>query len=230
MATERAPTDAPGSDAGDPDARAWAEARALLTRRPELLRDDADLLRALNLCAGNVVDFTALARLEAARSAELSARQAIEAVAEANFTALSQAQSAVLDLLEARNNADLAARVDLAARERFGLQGAVLAVEGPDPVPAGWRELPSGGVDALLGEGRLLRLGRIPLADHLFKASQLPGSVALVAVTAWPRRPGLLAFGAADPDAFAPEMGADLITHLAEVLERIAARWPVLAS
>ena len=211
----------------DEDEPAWASARALLLRRPDLIGGDAELLRALELRPANVIDFTALSRVEAARNAEHSARQAIEAVAEANYTAQTQAQSAVLDLLEARNNADLAHRLDLAARERFEIGGAALAVEGPGPIPAGWRELPEGGVDALLGEGRLLRLGQVPLADHLFTGSGLPGSVALVGIHPWPRRPGLLAFGAADPDGFTPDMGAELITHLAEVVERIAARWPV---
>jgi hypothetical protein len=220
MAAERALAD-------DADLLAWESARALLSRRPDLLQDDADLLRRLELRPANVVDFTALARADAARNAELTARQEIEAVAEANFNAQMQSQGAVLDLLESRNNADLAHRLDAAARERFGLQGAVVAVEGPEAVPAGWRVLPPGGVDALLGEGRLLRLGRIPLADHLFKAGELPGSTALVGFWPWPRRPALLAFSAADPDGFTPDMGADLVTHLAEVAERIAARWPV---
>lgn len=225
MAAERALA----SDAAEAtDLSAWEAARALLSRRPDLLQGDADLLRRLELRPANVVDFTALARADAARTAELTARQEIEAVAEANFNAQMQSQGAVLDLLESRNNADLADRLGRAARERFGLQGAALAVEGPDAIPAGWRALPAGGVDALLGEGRLLRLGRIPLADHLFKAGELPGSVALVGFHPWPRRPALLAFSAADPDGFTPDMGADLITHVAEVVERIAARWPVL--
>lgn len=211
----------------DADEPAWEAARALLLRRPDLIEGDADLLRRLELRPANVIDFTALARVEAARNAEHTARQEIEAVAEANYLAQTQSQGAVLDLLEARNNADLAHRLELAARERFALQGAALAVEGPGAVPAGWRELPEGGVDALLGEGRLLRLGRIPLADHLFKGAELPGSVALVGIHPWPRRPGLLAFSAAEPDGFTPDMGAELITHLAEVAERIAGRWPV---
>ncbi len=210
------------------DLPAWDAVRSLLLRRPDLIADDADLLRALGLRPANVIDFTALARVEADRQAEHTARQEIEAVAEANYTAQTQSQTAILDLLEARNNADLAHRLDLAARERFGLQGAVLAVETPGPVPAGWRELPEGGVDALLGEGALLRLGRVPLADHLFKGADLPGSVALVGIHPWPRRPGLLAFSAADPEDFTPDMGAELITHIAEVAQRIAARWPVL--
>ena len=55
------------------------------------------------------------------------------------------------------------------------------------------------------------------------------GSVALVRLALWdPARTGLIAFGAADPEAFAPDMGMELIGFLAEVVERTAARWPVL--
>jgi uncharacterized protein YigA (DUF484 family) len=222
---ERAPTKpehapAPGE---------WERARPLLLRSPELILGDAELLRTLQLRPTNVIDFAALARVEAARNAELSARQEIEAVAEANFSAQVQSQAAVLDLLEARNNSDLADRLDRAARDRFGLAGAVLAVEGPEPAPAGWRALPAGGVDALLGEGRATRLGPIALAHHLFSGAELPGSVALVRTAPWPGRSGVLAFSAAAHDGFAPDMAVELIVHVAAVVERIAARWPVLS-
>jgi hypothetical protein len=49
---------------------------------------------------------------------------------------------AVVDLLEARNHADLARRLDEVAQLRFGLLGAVIALEGPSACrPAGviWR-------------------------------------------------------------------------------------------
>lgn len=210
------------------DEGAWVRARALLLRRPDLMQDDLELLSTLGLRPANVVDFTALARADAARNAELSARQAIEAVAEANHHAHAQGQTAVLDLLESRNNADLAHRLDMAAQARFGLAGAALAVEGPRAVPAGWRALPKEGADALLGEDRPTRLGRIPLADHLFTGADLPGSVALVRIAPWPRRMGVLAFSHTAPDGFTSDMGVELIAHVAAVVERVAARWPLL--
>jgi uncharacterized protein YigA (DUF484 family) len=227
MTHARAPQDdGPARDTPDP-----SEVRALLLSRPELLRDDPELLDALGLrLSDNVVEFApaALSRLEAAREAELTARQMVEAVAEANFIAQAQSQATVLDLLESRNNADLAARLDRAARERFQLLGAGLAVEGPEPAPAGWRLLPPDGADALVGEGAAARLGVIPLADMLFTGSALPGSTALIRIEPWPGRTGVLAFASADPDGFAPDMSAELIAHLARVVERISARWPVL--
>ena len=38
----------------------------------------------------------------------------------------------------------------------------------------------------------------------------------------------MLIFAAADPGAFSPEMGAELVAFLARVVERTAERWPVL--
>jgi uncharacterized protein YigA (DUF484 family) len=224
--TQRAP--APATPA---EASAWAEARAFLLRSPELVREDPELLDALDLrLADNVVEFApaALSRLEAAHEAELTARQTVEAVAEANFTAQAHSQATVLDLLESRNNADLAARLDRAARERFELLGAGSGPSTARPAPLGWRQLPAAGVDALLGEGAAARLGAIPLADMLFTGSALPGSVALIRTEPWPGRAGLLAFASADPEGFTPDMSAELIAHLAQVVERISARWPVL--
>src|ERR1044072_8567972 len=96
----------------DSDAATWDAIRAHILAEPARLRDDDTLLRALglNLDPPSVVEFgpAALARLEAARTRELTARQEIEAVARANFAAQAQTHAMAVDLLEARNNADLA--------------------------------------------------------------------------------------------------------------------------
>ena len=43
-----------------------------------------------------------------------------------------------------------------------------------------------------------------------------------------PERQGVLAFGSADPEGFTPDMGPELVSFLARVVERTAARWPIL--
>ena len=54
-------------------------------------------------------------------------------------------------------------------------------------------------------------------------------SCALVRLTLWsPERQGVLAFGSADPEGFTPDMGPELVSFLARVVERTAARWPSL--
>lgn len=227
------------AEARDP-LKGWAKARILILTHPELVRDDPAVVAALNLKAvpSNVVEFgpAALSRLKAAHEQETSARQEIAALAEANFVAQVETHAVILDLLEARNNADLARRVNDAAVERFGLLAGGLAVEGDGPVPAGWRRLSSGLIGTLMGRSAA-RLGPCPAGEALFGPIIGPAvrSSALVHLTLWHpggdvgEREGLLCFGAAEPDGFRPEMGAELIAFLARVVERTADRWPPVA-
>jgi uncharacterized protein YigA (DUF484 family) len=206
--------------------------RDFLIARPELVLGDEGLMRAIGVrpIAANVVEFgpAALGRLEAAWSRESSARQEIEQVARANFAAQAQAHAVILDLLEARNNADLARRVDLAATRSFGLAAAALLVE-EAPAPAGWGVCPEGSVDQLLGRSAE-RIGPGFETEALFgPEAETVQSVAVVRLTLWGGRAGLLAFGSADPDGFRRDMGAELVLFLARVVERTADRWPPLA-
>ncbi|MGE5500950.1 MAG: DUF484 family protein, partial [Ignavibacteriales bacterium] len=111
--------------------------RAFLTAHPDYLRNDPALLTELGLRidAANVVDFgpAALTRVVEAHKREAGARKQLEATARANFAAQAQTHAAVIDILEARNHADLARRVDELATLRFGLVSAVIAVEGGAP-------------------------------------------------------------------------------------------------
>ena len=206
--------------------------RDLLIAKPELIRGDEGLMRALGLrpIAANVVDFgpAALARLEAARNRESTARQEIEQIARANFAAQAETHAVIIDLLEARNNADLARRVNAAATERFGLLAGVIAAETPSAVPAGWRALPQGFIDGVLGPQGLARLGPPFAAEEMFgEATSEVGSMALVRMAIWADgRPSVLAFASTDPDGFTPDMGAELVAFLARVVERTAERWP----
>ena len=202
-----------------------------LRSNPGLLRDDDALLAelGLRLDVANLVDFgpVALSRLTAAHRRESSERQRLEAVAQANYLAQAQTHAAVIDLLEARNLADLARRIDDLSRLRFGLAAGVLALEGPGGVPAGWRAFIEGQVDLILGPRRLALMGHLPTALGLFgdMAPQI-ASVALIRMAIWdPARQGVIAFGSADPEAFSDDMGPDLVTFLARVTERTAERW-----
>ena len=212
----------------------WKTVSGFLREHPGLIREDADLLSDLGLWikADNVVEFgpAALARLSAAKTQERVARRELEATARANFAAQAQTHAAVVDLLEARNHADLARRVDEIARLRFGLVCGVIALEVPGGVPAGWVPLPVEGADGLMGPACLARMGPSPLAYGLF-GDQTEGvaSVALVRMAIWtPARQGILAFGSPEPEGFTGDMGAELVAFLARVVERTAERWPVL--
>lgn len=208
-----------------------SEVRRFLADNPEFIRADDGLLAELGLKVdgGNVVDFgpAALARVHAAHQREAEQRQQVEETARANFAAQAQIHGAVVDVLDARGAADLATRVDDLARTRFGLAAAVLAVESEGQAPGGWRRLVEGQVDLIL-DGRLARMGFAPTALPLFgpRADEVR-SMAMVRMAIWePSCAALIAFGSADPDGFTPDMGTELVTFLARVVERTAERWP----
>jgi uncharacterized protein YigA (DUF484 family) len=211
-------------------AAGWPSVRAFLANHPNLLREDPELMSelGLKLNAANVVEFgpAALARQIDAHRRESSARLQLETTARANFAAQAQCHAGVIDLLESRSNSDLARRLDETAQLRFGLAVGTVAVEGK--APAGWVRLDEGMVDMILGEDGVTRLGETGFGALLFPASLVPvQSAALIRLTLW-ERTGLLAFGAADPESFTPEMGSELIAFIARVIERTAERWPVL--
>jgi len=211
----------------------WPEVRSFLLADPSQIQSDAELLSELGLRvhAANVVDFIppALARRALALAPEMAARRELEAVARANFIAQAQTHAAVVELLESRNHADLARRMAEAAKLRFNLAAGVIALERPGRTPAGWRQLDPGMTDALLGPDGLARMGPPLLAQALFgEAAEQVASVAMIRLAIWtPARQGVLAFGSPDPDGFTLEMGAELTSFLARVVERTAERWPV---
>lgn len=207
--------------------------KSFLRAHPSLVRDDAALLDDLGLRinAANVVEFgpAALAHQVAARVRESNARQQLESTARNNFAAQAQTHAAVVEILESRNNADLARRIDELARLRFGLAVGVIGVEGL-PCPAGWRPMAAGMTDEIFGGEGVAWMGRSPYGAELFGArSDAVNSCAIVRLAMWSTaREGVLAFGSEDPDAFTPDMGAELVAFLARVVERTAERWPVL--
>jgi len=229
--TSKTPTDGAKAKA---IAKDWTQVRAWLAEHPHMIRDDDALLDELGLRvrADNIVEFgpAALARLSADKTREKAARHQLEATARANFAAQAQTHAAVVDLLESRNHADLARRVDETARLRFGLVAGVIAIERPGGAPAGWRSLPEDGADGLLGDGALARMGEPRTAQALFgKAGEAIGSVAMARLAIWsPARQGVLAFGSPDEGGFTIDMGHELVAFLARVVERTAERWPVL--
>lgn len=208
--------------------------RDFLKANPDYIRNDPELLDELGLRidAANIIDFgpAALTRVAAAHKREAGARKQLEATARANFAAQAQTHAAVVDILEARNLADLARRVDELSTLRFGLVGAVIAIEADDRAPAGWHELIEGQVDLIMGPSRLALMGFHAPALGLFgDCADTVRSMALVRMAIWePAKQGILAFGSPEPKGFTADMGAELVAFLARVVERTAERWPVL--
>ncbi|HEY1415906.1 MAG TPA: DUF484 family protein [Caulobacteraceae bacterium] len=207
--------------------------KSQLRAHRDLLLQDNELLSelGLRLDAANIVDFgpVALSRAEAAHKRESNQRRRLEAVSRANFAAQARTHASVIDLVGADSLTDLARRVDCVARLQFGLLTGALAVEAEEEAPDGWRTLAPGQVDLLIGRRKPGRMGVVPTAIGLFaELGPIVGSVSLVRLTLGAsRRLGVVAFAALETDAFAPEMGSDLVTFLARVIEQTAERWPV---
>lgn len=205
--------------------------RGLLRDNPEWLRGDPRLLAdlGLRLDAANIIDFgpVALSRVSAAHQRESGERKRLEWMARANFAAQTQTHAAVIDVIDAASLSDLARRVDNLARHRFGLAFGGLALEGGE-TPAQWMTLVEGQTDLIMASAPLARLGRIPTAAGLFGTlAPVIESVALARLAIWePARCGVMAFGSTDSEAFTSDMGAELVTFLARVVERTAERWP----
>ncbi len=213
----------------------WQTVRRLLIDHAADIARDKALLDDLGLQpkARHLIDFgpAALARLEARALKDFDIRRQLELTAKANFDAQNQTHGMVLSLMEARNHADLARRLNEESRNRFGLIAGTIALEDTGPVPLGWKTLDDGGVDYIVGETGLSLLGpdgacRVLFDDDIRRIK----SAAVLRIALWREgRPGLVAFGSSDFDGFSPDMGAELVAFVARVVERVAERWPVIA-
>jgi len=215
----------------------WPQIRSWLEQNSQLLLDDRALLEELGLKVEgrNVVDFgrAALTKMEAAAEREAGARRLIEEISRVNFATQTQTHVAALDLMEANNHAELARQLDMTTQARFGLAGAVVAIEKPGLIPFGWKSLEAGRVDALVGDDGLNWLGPNFTGLDLFgPADGEVRSVALVRMSlrlpdSESPRPALCAFGSVEDEGFTPAMGGEMIAFVARVFERMAERWPL---
>ncbi len=221
-----------------PDLDDWqALRRHLMEHAPVLARElvrDKSLLDTLGLQpkARHLIDFgpAALSRLEARALKDFDVRRQMELTARANFDAQSQTHGMALSLMEARNQSDLARRLNEEARNRFGLVAATIALEDTAAIPLGWKTLDYGGVDYIIGETGLSLLGPEGVCRALFGEDVTRvKSAAVLRIALWREgRPGLVAFGSSDYEGFTEDMGAELVAFVARVIERVAERWPVL--
>lgn len=216
------------------DAREWeALGRYLYAHRDRLIADRALLARlGLKSASKTLIDFgpAALAKLEARAMRDYDQRRRSDMTIAANYDAQSQTHQLVLSLLEARNLTDLARRLEAEVKQRFGLVTASLALEFPAPLPHGWRRLEEGALDYMIGEKASISLGPEGVCRVLFgddvKTIQ---SAAIIRLNLWRDATcGALALGSHDEEGFHENMGTELISFVARVIERISNRWPII--
>ncbi len=218
--------------------------RAQVLRDPALVLDDRAIMAALIEAAGgearNVVDLRGalVRRLETRLDRLEQAHRTVIAAAYENLAGAGQVHRVALRLLEQDSASGFAHALLVEAAEVLAVDAARLALEGcatpaglDDALAARIVALPEGGIDAYLALGDAPGRDDVwlrptpPEAELIFgdDAARL-GSEALIALDLGGAR-GLLAFGAEDPDRFAPDHGTDLVAFLGGVAGRVGRRW-----
>jgi uncharacterized protein YigA (DUF484 family) len=233
------------------DDAATLDLKAQILARPDLILDDAQLMRALlkaerGAAGRNVVDLRAVLveRLEERLDKLEDTHREVLAAAYENVAGTNQVHRACLAVLY---QADFAGFLTAMTEEvprthavdvvRLGLEapgaeaGSGLGPEGPmhDVVLA----LPEGGVEAYVTQGRGLGARRVTLRQLAKASPDLYGrfapnirSEAVMRLDLGDgRRAALLAFGAAEIERFHADQGVDLLAFFTGVFERALRRW-----
>ena len=222
-----------------------SDLRQRLIDQPDLILQDADLMRALTLAreaetGENVIDIRgrAMAALEERLTRLEAVHGAVISAAYENQTGMAVIHRAVLSLLEPQ---DFAGFIDVLATEVAPLLRVDtfhLLMESPDatePDPSATLILLSEGmVGALCRAGR-----RTPRGDDIILRKAAPESLALHGRVAAPIRsesimpldlgpgrfPAALLLGSSDPARFAPTQGTDLLRFFSQVFRLILLGW-----
>ena len=229
----------------DAEAARRAEIRALIRRDPSLVLDDAGAMHALiaaddGAAARKVTDLRGamVARLEQRLARLEETHASVVAAAYESISGADQIHRAVLAALEPVRFSDLLTALEHEIPVILGVDHVRLCLEGDGPpgVEGALTALKPGEVDRYLALGRpgtqpvsALRMADPEAAPLVFGAKAGPiGSEAAVRLDFGSgTRPGMLAFGAEDPERFGPEQGADLILFFGGVMQRAIRRWVV---
>ena len=233
------------------DAGAKAVPGAVLNRRavrdyvranPELVLDDAELSDAIldrarqGLGGGNVVDMqgAVMDRMRRRlRAVEIEREEMIDA-AEENMASMAQVHDAILTMLEAPTFSDFIRCVGAEFGAMLKVDSIRLCLESevaedgqPKATGDTLMAIHPGEVESLFDGfawGVTLRPAT-PRTEHLHSASGME-SEALVRLDFGPgTRPGVLVFGAEDPDRFHDEQGGELLVFLGGAISRVMRRW-----
>jgi uncharacterized protein YigA (DUF484 family) len=220
-----------------------AAVRATILSAPEIVLDDTDLMRALvsandRALGDNVVDLRglAMARLEGRLGRLEDTHQSVLAAAYDNIAGTAAVHRAVLELLEATDFLDFAARLagPVCAALRIDALRLVLGAR-DGAVPKGLPEsvllAEPGFAGAYLGLGGRPRRGVVlreivPGQGGIFGPGDggMRSEAAILLDLGAERLPALLVLASSDPAQFHPGQGTDLLTFFGGVVERVAAR------
>lgn len=221
------------------------ELRAKLIAQPDLILQDADLMRALALAreaeAGpNVIDIRgrAMAALEDRLSRLEAAHGAVISAAYENQTGMAVIHRAVLSLLEPQDFAGFVEALGSEVAPLLRVDTFRLLMESQDvaePDLTGTLVmLPEGMVDELRQAGR-----RIPRGDDIILRKAASETLALHGPASAPirseailpldlgagRYPAALLMGSADPARFSPAQGTDLLRFFTQAFRLVLLGW-----
>lgn len=239
--------DAPTPDvaAGAPaaDAALREDVRALIRSDPSLVLDDPAVMQALidagqEGAARQVTDLRGamVARLERRLSELEETHRSVVAAAYQNVSGTDQIHRAALAVLEPTRFSDLLKALEEEIPVILAVDEVRLCLEG-EGAPGGEGALMGvapGAVDRYLALGRpgaaplsALRAVDRGVAQEVFGPGAAGiGSEAVVRLDFGEgARPGMLVFGAEDPERFSPDQGSDLVLFLGGVVQRAIRRW-----
>lgn len=238
MTGERSPRDAGGSTSAP--ALQADEIKSYLTAHPDFFLDNPELVEALTPPAlngdGKVRDLQQYMILKSREEVRHLQEQqdALVDTSRANMAIQGQVHNAVLTLVEARSFEHLIHLVTTDLAQVLDVDVVTICVEATDDAPtgrvktAGVFVLEPHGVDSRIGQARdVLLANDVPADAEVFgPAAGLVRSQALVRIRAGRRTPeGLLALGARDAGKFHSGQGAELLTFLTALLERLIRGW-----
>lgn len=226
------------------NAQLTEELRDRILAAPELILEDADVMRALVAARDrdrgeNVIDLRGLAmeRLESRLERLEDTHRFVLATAYDNVSGTQLIQRAVLRLMEPADFAELLALLGGEVAEMLRVDRIRLVLESPgaeaEEFAGVLRMAPPGFIETYTlaggrGPMRAVTLRHVPTgAEPLYgpDAADL-GSEALMRLEIGRgRAPGLLALAAVDPQHFHPSHGTELLGFLAGAFERILQRW-----
>lgn len=199
---------------------------------PELLADVATPERDLG---GGVADLqqAMIRRLRADLDLARQRQRELIAAGRANLTSQSRVHECLLAMLAARSFEELIQTVTTDFAVLLDLDVVTLCIEAdhsglPPPYTRGVQIVPAGTVSRLLGDTRavLLRSAVEGEPEIYGGGAPLVASDALARVTVSPSTPpGLIAFGSREPGKFQPGQAVELLSVLAQSLERTIALW-----
>ncbi len=215
---------------------------------PDMILEDRDLMRALfdaegRRQSGNIVDLRGIAmeRLENRLDRLEDTHRSVIAAAYENLAGTNQIHRAILSLLSPTDFTGFLENLGGEVAAILRVQHTHLVLEArnadsepmPEPLSKMLSAVEPGEIGRLLATGPQSEPSKVVLrptmeASPVFHgpAAEEVRSEALLRLDFGPGRlPGLLAFGAEDPQQFRAKQGTDLLSFFAGVVERAILRW-----